>query len=52
MTGRPDRRTLLRVGVNNRDETDRAIQTLMGRDVGPRFEFITARAPRVDEVDV
>jgi DNA gyrase/topoisomerase IV subunit B len=40
------------VGISNRDETDRTIQTLMGRDVAPRFEFITARAPRVDEVDV
>jgi len=48
----PALRTLLRVGIGNRDETDRAIQTLMGRDVAPRFEFITARAPRVDEVDV
>jgi DNA gyrase subunit B/topoisomerase-4 subunit B len=48
----PALRTLLRVGISNRDETDRTIQTLMGRDVAPRFEFITARAPRVDEVDV
>jgi DNA topoisomerase IV B subunit len=48
----PGRRTLLRVAVSDREETDRTIQTLMGRDVAPRFEFITARAPRVDEVDV
>jgi len=48
----PGRRTLLRVAVSDREETDRTIQTLMGRDVLPRFEFITARAPRVDEVDV
>jgi len=48
----PARRTLLRVAVSDRAETDRTIQTLMGRDVAPRFEFITARAPRVDEVDV
>ena len=32
--------------------TEQAIQTLMGRDVAPRFEFIMERAPRVDEVDV
>jgi hypothetical protein len=25
-----------------------AIQTLIGRDVAPRFEFITERAPKVD----
>jgi DNA gyrase subunit B/topoisomerase-4 subunit B len=48
----PDRRTLLRVGVSDPVATDRTIQTLMGRDVVPRFEFITARAPRVAEVDV
>jgi DNA gyrase subunit B/topoisomerase-4 subunit B len=48
----PERRTLLRVGVSDPTETDRTIQTLMGRDVAPRFEFITARAPKVAEVDV
>jgi len=48
----PTRRTLLQVRIRNRQETDRAIQTLMGRDVAPRFEFITARAPRVGDIDV
>jgi DNA gyrase subunit B/topoisomerase-4 subunit B len=48
----PRRRTLLRVRVRDRQETDRAIQTLMGRDVAPRFEFITTRAPRVGDIDV
>jgi DNA gyrase/topoisomerase IV subunit B len=32
--------------------TEHAIQTLMGRDVAPRFDFIMERAPRVEEVDV
>jgi DNA topoisomerase IV B subunit len=48
----PDRRALLRVAIRDAAKTDQAIQTLMGRDVGPRFEFIMERAPKVDEVDV
>jgi DNA gyrase subunit B len=48
----PARRALLRVAIRDAAATDQAIQTLMGRDVAPRFEFIMERAPRVDEVDV
>jgi DNA topoisomerase IV B subunit len=48
----PARRSLLRVAIGDADATERAIQTLMGRDVAPRFEFIMERAPRVDDVDV
>jgi DNA gyrase subunit B/topoisomerase-4 subunit B len=48
----PARRSLLRVRVRDAAATDRAIQTLMGRDVAPRFEFIMERAPKVEEVDV
>ena len=48
----PARRALLKVRVSDAAATDRAIQTLMGRDVAPRFEFIMERAPKVDEVDV
>jgi DNA gyrase subunit B/topoisomerase-4 subunit B len=48
----PARRTLYRVAVRDDAATDRTIQTLMGRDVAPRFELIMERAPRVDEVDV
>jgi DNA gyrase/topoisomerase IV subunit B len=48
----PRRRALLRVAVRDEHATERAIQTLMGRDVQPRFEFIMERAPRVDELDV
>jgi DNA gyrase/topoisomerase IV subunit B len=48
----PARRALLRVQIGDADKTERAIQTLMGRDVAPRFEFIMERAPRVDEVDI
>jgi DNA topoisomerase IV B subunit len=48
----PARRALLRVRIDDAAGTEQAIQTLMGRDVAPRFEFIMERAPRVDEVDV
>jgi len=48
----PARRALLKVRVSDAAATDQAIQTLMGRDVAPRFEFIMERAPKVEEVDV
>jgi DNA gyrase/topoisomerase IV subunit B len=50
----PGRRALLRVAVQDPTATDQAIQTLMGRDVAPRFEFIMQRAPKVEgeELDV
>ena len=48
----PARRSLLRVTVDDPAATDEAIQTLMGREVAPRFRFIMERAPKVDEVDV
>ena len=35
-----------------RPRPKQTIQTLMGRDVAPRFEFIMERAVSVDEVDV
>jgi len=50
----PARRTMLRVTIADDASTDEAIQTLMGREVDPRFRFIMERAPKVDaeEVDV
>jgi DNA gyrase/topoisomerase IV subunit B len=48
----PVRRALLRVAIRDPAATEQTIQTLMGREVAPRFEFIMERAPRVDEVDV
>jgi len=48
----PKRRTLLRVRVDDAAATEQAIQTLMGREVEPRFRFIMERAPRVGELDV
>jgi len=48
----PARRTLLRVEVHDGARTEDTIQTLMGKDVEPRFRFIMERAPRVGDVDV
>ncbi len=48
----PARRSLLKVAIRDPEKTDESIQTLMGRDVAPRFEFIMERAPKVEEVDV
>jgi DNA gyrase/topoisomerase IV subunit B len=48
----PARRSLLRVAVRDPAATDQTIQTLMGREVAPRFDFIMERAPKVEELDV
>jgi DNA gyrase subunit B/topoisomerase-4 subunit B len=48
----PRSRTLLRVTIEDAARTEAAIQTLMGKDVQPRFAFIMNRAPKVEEVDV
>jgi DNA gyrase subunit B len=48
----PASRALLKVRISDAAATEQAIQTLMGRDVAPRFEFIMERAPRVEDVDV
>jgi DNA gyrase subunit B/topoisomerase-4 subunit B len=48
----PERRVLLRVAVKDEQTTERTFQTLMGKDVEPRFHFIMERAPKVEDVDV
>jgi DNA gyrase/topoisomerase IV subunit B len=48
----PARRTLLRVQVADERKTEATIQTLMGKEVEPRFRFIMERAPKVEEIDV
>jgi len=48
----PARRTLLRVGVADDRKTEGTIQTLMGKDVEPRFRFIMEHAPKVEALDV
>jgi DNA gyrase subunit B/topoisomerase-4 subunit B len=47
----PARRRLLRVAVEDDAQTEGAIQTLMGREVEPRFRFIMERAPKVGELE-
>jgi len=48
----PARRALLRVEVADERKTESTIQTLMGKEVEPRFRFIMERAPKVEEIDV
>ena len=48
----PTKRAILRVAIGDEAATEQAIQTLMGTEVAPRFEFIMERAPKVDEIDV
>ena len=48
----PAHRTLLRVDVADDRKTEATIQTLLGKDVEPRFRFIMERAPKVDEIDI
>jgi DNA gyrase subunit B len=48
----PERRTLLRVAIANDSAAEQTIQTLMGKDVEPRFKLIMERAPKLDDVDV
>jgi len=48
----PARRTLLRVEIADDTRTEATIQTLMGKEVEPRFRFIMERAAKVEEVDI
>lgn len=48
----PRKRVLLRVEVVDEERTDQTIQTLLGREVEPRFRFIMERARQVDDIDV
>jgi DNA gyrase subunit B/topoisomerase-4 subunit B len=48
----PATRKLLRVEVADATVTENTIQTLMGKEVEPRFRFIMDRAANVENVDV
>jgi DNA gyrase subunit B/topoisomerase-4 subunit B len=50
----PDKRRLLEVVVTDeeRNETDRVLSDLMGRDASVRFDFIMANAENLEELDV
>jgi DNA gyrase subunit B/topoisomerase-4 subunit B len=48
----PRKRSMLRVAIADAAAAEHTIQTLMGREVEPRFHLIMARAPRLDALDV
>jgi DNA gyrase/topoisomerase IV subunit B len=43
---------LLRVDIADAGRTEAAIQTLMGKDVEPRFRFIMEHARNLEEADI
>jgi DNA gyrase subunit B len=51
-TMNPEKRTLLKVGIENAREADKVFDTLMGSDVLPRKKFIQAHAKKVKNLDI
>ena len=47
----PKRRQLVRVGIRDELATARTISDLMGKDPGPRYQFIMERAEEAEELD-
>ena len=48
----PTQRTLLKVAIGDPEAAEQTIQTLMGKEVEPRFKLIMERAPKIEDVDV
>ncbi len=48
----PDSRTLMQITIEEPAATSDTIQTLMGRDVAPRFELIMDQATAVADLDI
>ncbi|HSQ00685.1 MAG TPA: DNA topoisomerase IV subunit B [Candidatus Dormibacteraeota bacterium] len=48
----PTQRTLLKVAIGDAEAAEQTIQTLMGKEVEPRFKLIMERAPKIEDVDV
>jgi len=51
-TMNPENRRLLKVTVEDLEETDRVFSILMGSDVSPRKKFIQSNAQKVEDLDV
>jgi len=48
----PERRTMLRVTIDDAERADHIFQTLMGSEVAPRKKFIQTHAKRVKNLDI
>lgn len=48
----PERRTMLRVTVDDAEKADRTFEILMGAEVAPRKKFIQTHAKRVKNLDI
>ncbi len=51
-TMNPEKRTLLKVTIEDADEAERLFTTLMGEKIEPRREFIQTHALEVQELDI
>ena len=48
----PDRRSMLRVTIDDAERADKVFDTLMGSEVAPRKKFIQTHAKRVRNLDI
>ena len=48
----PERRTMLRVTIDDAERADHIFQTLMGSEVAPRKKFIQTHAKKVRNLDI
>ncbi|MBT5516725.1 DNA topoisomerase IV subunit B, partial [Candidatus Peregrinibacteria bacterium] len=48
----PEKRTMMRVTIDDAEKADHIFQTLMGSEVAPRKKFIQTHAKRVKNLDI
>jgi len=48
----PEKRTMLRVGIDDAERADKIFETLMGSEVPPRKKFIQTHAKKVKNLDI
>ncbi|TRZ77977.1 DNA topoisomerase (ATP-hydrolyzing) subunit B [bacterium] len=48
----PEHRIMLQVSINDAEEADKVVETLMGPEVGPRKRFIQTHAKSVKNLDI